>query len=193
MARNPLHARWSSGLLRLAALTLMGVAAASAAAVASAAAPGLIGQAAPDFALPAVDADNVRLSEYLGQPVIVLFWSSRCAVCAAQLSRLDRLYDTYRSSGLMVLAVSVDSDLVRAQRYARAHAGHFPILLDRAETVARAYAIERLPTTVLIDRAGVVRYVHDGRAEDRSYITQIRALLDDTDEAPQSALGSSDH
>jgi len=192
MARNLLHARWLARLLRLAALTLMGVAAASAASVAWAAAPGLIGQPAPDFALPAVDGDNVRLSEYLGQPVIVVFWSSRCAVCAAQLTRLDRLYDTYRSSGLVVLAVSVDSDLARAQRYARAHAVHFPMLLDRAEAVGRAYAIERLPTTVLIDRSGVIRYLHDnGRAEDRSYITQIRALLDDADEAPQSALGSS--
>ncbi|HEX4023474.1 MAG TPA: TlpA disulfide reductase family protein [Steroidobacteraceae bacterium] len=186
MALNRYLGRWLAGLLGLAALMLVGITAAAAAPL------NLVGQAAPDFALPAVDGDNVRLSEYLGQPVIVTFWSSRCAVCAAQLARLDRLYDTYRSSGLVVLAVSVDSDLSRAQRYARAHATHFPLLLDQAETVGRAYAIDRLPTAVLIDRSGVIRYVHDNdRSEDRSYITQIRALLDDADEAPQSALGSS--
>lgn len=140
----------------------------------------LVGQSAPDFALPAVAGDNVRLSESLGQPVILAFWGSHCAECAAQLVRLDRLYDTYRSSGLVVLAVSVDDDMDRARRYARAHPMHYPVLLDASKSVSRAYAIDRLPTTVLIDRSGVVRYLHDRyRANDPSYITQVRALLDD--------------
>src|SRR5580658_8634389 len=69
---------------------------------------GLIGQPAPDFALPAVVGSNVRLSEYRGQPVILAFWGSGCGVCARQLAALDKLYATYRSSGLVVLGVSVD-------------------------------------------------------------------------------------
>src|SRR5665213_112798 len=148
-ARTPFIGRWLIGLLCSAVVAVLGVAAALAASVP------LIGQHAPDFALPAVVGDNVRLSEYLGQPVILSFWSSRCSVCAAQLARLDRLYDTYRSSGLIVLAVSVDDDPQRAEKYARAHPSHFPMLLDQAKAVGRAYAIDRLPTTVLIDRSGV--------------------------------------
>jgi peroxiredoxin len=159
---------------RLLVSCLLGIPAARASALT------LIGQGAPDFALPAVAGDNVRLSESLGQPVILMFWGSHCAECAAQLARLNRLYDTYRSSGLVVLAVSVDDDLQRAAKYARAHPMHFPVLLDSAKSVSRAYAIDRLPTTVLIDRSGVVRYLHDAdRANDSSYIIQIRALLDD--------------
>jgi len=158
---------------------------ASAAAVAVAAAGSLIGHPAPDFALPAAVGSNVRLSEYRGQAVIISFWSSRCSVCATQLTLLDRLYSTYRSSGLIVLAVSVDDDPLHAEQYARAHAGGFPLLLDSAKAVSRAYAIDRLPSTVLIDRSGIVRYWHgDDRADDGSYITQIRALLDDAVAAP---------
>ena len=182
-ARTPSTGWWLIGLLRLAALAVLGMASAAAAQ-----AP-LIGQSAPDFALPAFAGDNVRLSEYLGQPVIVSFWSSRCSVCASQLARLDRLYDTYRSAGLVVLAVSVDDDPQRAEKYARAHPSHFPMLLDQAKAVGRAYAIDRLPTTVLIDRSGVVRYLHDDyRANDSSYVAQIRALLDN-DETPNSSPG----
>jgi hypothetical protein len=56
-------------------------------------------------------------------------------------------------------------------------------LLDKAKGVSRAFGIERLPTTVLIDRAGQVRYLHsDDRAGDPSYVAQIRALLDDRPE-----------
>ena len=168
-------------------LALLGLAALAAGVTTSAGAAtlGLIGRNAPDFALPAVVGSNVRLSEYRGQAVIISFWSSRCSVCARQLMLLDRLYSTYRSSGLIVVAVSVDDDPVHAEQYARAHMGGFPLLLDTAKTVSRAYAIDRLPSTVLIDRSGIVRYWHrDDRADDASYVTQIRALLDDAIAAP---------
>ena len=151
----------------------------------SAAETGLIARPAPDFALPAAVGNNVRLSEYRGQPVVLSFWSSRCSLCAAQLTALDRYYGTYRSSGLVVLAVSVEDDPQRAVDYARSHATSFPLLLDQTKLVSRAYGIERLPTTVLIDRSGIVRYLHsDDRAGDPSYVAQIRALLDDTLGAP---------
>jgi peroxiredoxin len=147
---------------------------------ASAAASSLIGQSAPDFALPALVGSNIRLSEFRGQPVIVTFWSSHCSTCAKQLVALDHLYGTYRSSGLVVLAVSVDDDAQRAQAYAHAHTPSYPLLLDNAKSVSRSFAIDRLPSTVMIDRSGVVRYLHrDDRSDDTSYVAQIRALLDD--------------
>jgi cytochrome c biogenesis protein CcmG/thiol:disulfide interchange protein DsbE len=163
----------------------LGLAVLAFATTAAVAAAGLIGQRAPDFALPAAVGSNVRLSEYRGQAVIISFWSSRCSVCARQLALLDRLYSTYRSSGLIVLAVSVDDEPLQAEQYARAHAGGFPLLLDTAKAVSRGYAIDRLPSTVLIDRSGIVRFWHgDDRADDASYVAQIRALLDDTVATP---------
>jgi peroxiredoxin len=161
-------------------LALLALAALSGAAAAAHAASGLLLQPAPDFALPAASGSNVRLSEYRGQPVVLSFWSSRCGRCAAQLAALDRYYATYHSSGLIVLGVSVEDDPQRALDYARAHRGSFPLLLDQAKGVSRAFDIAALPTTVLIDRSGVVRYLHsDDRPDDPSYVTQIRALLDD--------------
>jgi len=156
---------------------------ATAALAATSASNGLIGRPAPDFVLPAVAGSNVRLSEFRGQPVMISFWSSRCGLCAAQLTAMDRYYGTYRSSGLIVLGVSVEDDQQRAIDYAHAHAASFPLLLDKDKSVGRAFGIERLPTTVLIDRAGQVRFMHsDDRAGDPSYVAQIRALLDDRPE-----------
>jgi peroxiredoxin len=145
----------------------------------------LIGRTAPDFALPAAVGSNVRLSEYRGQPVILSFWSSRCGPCVAQLATLDRLYRGYAAAGLIVLGVSVDDDPMHAEQFARAHNGGFPLLLDEAKTVSRAYEINRLPSTILIDRSGIVRYSHgDDRPDDGSYLAQIRALLDDAVAVP---------
>lgn len=149
------------------------------------AAAGLLSHPAPDFALRSAGGGNVRLSEYVGQPVILSFWSSGCGRCAAQLSSLDHYFATYRSSGLVVLGISVEDDPRRAIDYARAHHTAFPLLLDDTKGVSRAFGIDRLPTTVLIDRSGIVRYLHaDDRADDPSYVEQIRALLDDRFAAP---------
>jgi peroxiredoxin len=142
----------------------------------------LLGQSAPDFVLAAFRGDNVRLSESLGQPVIIAFWGTSCGTCKTQLERLDRLYQTYSSAGLVVLAISVDDDMQRAERYAHAHPMHYPVLLDPDKSVSRAYQIDRLPTTVLIDRGGTIRFLHDElRSTDAAYVTQIRTLLDDQD------------
>jgi cytochrome c biogenesis protein CcmG, thiol:disulfide interchange protein DsbE len=145
----------------------------------------MIGKPAPDFGLAAVAGDNVRLSEYRGQPVIVSFWSSSCSTCSRQLAVLDKLYATYRSSGLIVLGVSVDDNLVRAREYAHARAISFPLLLDVQKSAGRDFLIDRLPTAVLIDRRGVIRYIHsDDGADQRSYVVQIRTLLDDKPAVP---------
>jgi peroxiredoxin len=146
----------------------------------AASAAGVLQQRAPDFALAAFQGDNVRLSEYRGQPVVLSFWNSRCGTCAKQLQELDRLYGTYRSAGLIVLAVGIDDDPQRAADYASDHHVAFPLLFDQTKSVARAYDVARLPSTLLIDRSGIVRYLHsDDGADDRTLVRQVRELLDD--------------
>jgi peroxiredoxin len=139
-----------------------------------------VGEMAPDFTLPAAAGGNVRLSEHRGEVVLLTFWSSQCSVCAAQLAALGNLQTTYRSAGLVTLAISVDDDMKSATQFAKSHPARFPLLLDRLKGVGRAYSIELLPTTVLIDRRGRVRYLlADYHGTDNSYVAQVRALLDD--------------
>jgi peroxiredoxin len=139
-----------------------------------------VGELAPDFALPSAAGGNVRLSEQRGQVVLLAFWSSRCAVCATELARLSELQTTYRAAGLVTLAVSVDDDMHSAARFAHSHPERFPLLLDLRKGVSRAYGIERLPTMVLIDRRGRVRFLQaDDRGTDNLYIARVRELLDD--------------
>jgi peroxiredoxin len=139
-----------------------------------------LGDLAPDFTLPAAAGGNVRLSEHRGDVVLLTFWSSRCSVCIAQLAALGDLQNTYRSAGLVTLAVSVDDDMKSATQFAKSHPARFPMLLDRSKGVGRAYNIELLPTTILIDRRGRVRFLQaDFHGIDNSYVAQVRALLDD--------------
>src|SRR5262245_33077226 len=150
-------------------------------AIAAAPAYPLVGKEAPDFALHALVGSNVRLSEHLGDVVVVSFWGSRCGPCVTQLNALNRSLSTYASVGLKVFGVSVDDDQVRALEYAKGQSVSFPLLLDPSKSVSRLYVVDNLPMTVLIDRSGVVRHVHrDYNSKDEAlYLQELRALLNE--------------
>lgn len=141
----------------------------------------LIGREAPDFALHALVGSNVRLSENLGDVVVVTFWGSRCGPCAMQLDALNRSLATYQSVGLRVFGVGVDDDQGRALEYAKGQSVSFPLLLDPSKSVSRLYQVDNLPMTVLIDRGGVVRHVHRDYSgkDDSLYLKELRALLNE--------------
>jgi len=141
----------------------------------------LLGREAPDFALHALVGSNVRLSESLGDVVVVTFWGSRCGPCGMQLGALNRSLSTYSSVGLRVFGISVDDDQGRALDYAKGQSVAFPLLLDPSKSVSRLYEVDNLPMTVLIDRGGVVRHVHrDYSTKDEAlYLQELRALLNE--------------
>ena len=117
------------------------------------------GVAAPDFALRAVAGPNVRLSEHIGQVVVISFWGSDCDACRAQLEALQRDFAAGQAQGLRVYGVEVADDPTAALRFARGTRVTFPLLLDPAKTVARLYDVDTLPLTLVIDRDGKIRQV----------------------------------
>jgi peroxiredoxin len=145
----------------------------------SAAAPNMVGKAAPDFALRGLDGRNLRLSEYRGQVVLVNFWSRSDGDSRQQMPALDRINITYQRAGLVVLGVSVDDDLRRSREFATAMRVSYPILFDTGSEIGRNYLLQKMPVTILVDRAGVVRYSAVGfrRGDERAYLDQIRELL----------------
>lgn len=144
-----------------------------------AAAPSMVGKEAPDFALRGLDGRNLRLSEYRGQVVLVNFWARWAGDSRSEMSALDRINTTYQRAGLVVIGVSVDEDLRRAQDYAVAMGVSYPILFDTGSEIGKDYFLQKMPMTILVDRAGLVRYSIVGfkRGDERIFLDQIRELL----------------
>ncbi len=135
--------------------------------------------AAPDFTLRAIGGPNLRLAEQRGRVVMVNFWATWCGPCRQEMPQLDRLYRKYKSSGFVLLGVNVDDDASKAADVAAKLGVTFPVLLDTDKAVSKRYDLATMPSTVLVDRDGTVRYVHRGYLsgyEDR-YEQQIRELL----------------
>ena len=134
---------------------------------------------APDFTLRSLDGVNLRLAEQRGRVVMVNFWATWCGPCKQEMPHLSRLYEKYRASGFTLLGVNVDEDSRNAAGIAGQLGVKFPVLLDSDKQVSKLYDLSAMPSTVLIDRDGKVRFLHRGyrTGTEAEYDQQIRALL----------------
>ena len=147
---------------------------------ASGAAPAIAPLAsAPDFTLRSMKGQNLRLQEQRGQVVMVNFWATWCGPCRQEMPQLNRLYEKYRAAGFVLLGVNVDDDTSKATDVAGKLGVTFPVLLDTDKAVSKLYDLSTMPSTVIIDRNGKVRYVHRGylAGYEDNYEKQIRELL----------------
>jgi len=139
----------------------------------------LEGHPAPDFALKSSTGENLRLSEYRGDVVMINFWATWCGPCRQEMPLLDELYNRYERVGFNLLGVNIDDDSRRAMQMIEDLGISFPVLFDAQKEVSKLYNVEAMPVTVLVDREGNVRYVHLGYKpgyEDK-YLDQVRSLL----------------
>jgi peroxiredoxin len=139
----------------------------------------LEGQSAPDFVLKSSAGNNLRLSEYRGDVVMINFWATWCGPCRQEMPLLDDLYSRYERVGFTLLGVNIDDDSRRAMKMIEELGVNFPVLFDDGKDVSKLYAVEAMPVTVLVDREGTVRHVHHGYKPgyEEKYLTEIRSLL----------------
>lgn len=134
---------------------------------------------AANFTLKDVEGNNIRLSEYRGQVVLINFWASWCGPCRQEFPHLDDLHQKYADLGFTVFAVNVERDRELADKVLRDIPVTFPVLFDNENTVSEAYDVDAMPATVLVDRGGKIRFMHRGYKPgyEDLYEQQIRALV----------------
>ena len=115
---------------------------------------------APAFALLDMDENSHSLDGYRGKVILMNFWATWCPPCRREMPSMERLYQTLKHEGFVVLAVNQweDPDHVFAYIGQLSTDPTFPILFDPESQVAEAYGVKGLPTTFLIDKHGRIRY-----------------------------------
>lgn len=134
---------------------------------------------APDFVLKSNSGENLRLSEFRGEVVMINFWASWCGPCRQEMPLLDELYAQYQPMGFTILGVNVEEDSTKARRMLGDAPVKFPVLFDNDSEVSKLYNVVAMPSTVLVDRDGNVRYLHQGYKPgyEEAYQQQVRALI----------------
>ena len=134
---------------------------------------------APDFVLKSASGENLRLSEYRGEVVMINFWASWCGPCRQEMPILDELYNQYQPLGFTLLGVNVEENSDDAKNMLKEIPVSFPILFDTKSSVSKLYDVIAMPSTVLVDRSGNVRYLHHGYKPgyEDAYQQQVRSLI----------------
>ena len=114
-----------------------------------------VGQPAPDFELPTLSGESVRLSQFKGQPVVLSIGASWCPDCRVEAPLLQELHETHPQLVILLVDARESTDVVQgfADEFGITH----PILLDQSGEVMELYQIFAIPTELFIDADGVIR------------------------------------
>lgn len=134
-----------------------------------------VGRPAPAFDLPNIDGGgNVSLQSLKGKVVVIDFWASWCGPCIKAMPELDALQQHYGSKGVQVVAISIDEELASARGKLKQGSHRFLPLHDADSAVAGRYGVgEALPSTIVIDRQGTVRFAKIGGAVPAAELRRI--------------------
>jgi len=134
---------------------------------------------APNFTLKSMNGKNLKLSEMTGNVVLINFWASWCGPCREEMPLLNALHKKYAPLGFTVLGVNVEEQLDGARGFLSNVPVDFPILLDNTNKVSKQYKVVAMPTTVVVDRDGNMRYLHEGYkpGDEKKYQKMVKKLV----------------
>lgn len=126
-----------------------------------------VGSPAPDFTLPDMTGNLVRLEELrTGKKLTLInFWATWCAPCRIEMPQLVKIYSKFKDQGFEIVAVSADEDLGDLESYLNEKRPPFPVLADRDRKVSELYGVDAYPTSILIDADGKVLMIFQGIEE----------------------------
>ena len=111
---------------------------------------------AEDFTLATPKGQKVKLSDQRGKLVFINFWATWCPPCREEMPAMQRLWERQKDNGLVILAISLDSDPSVVPSFVKNHGFTFTVLVDPTMESANAYGVRALPASFIVDRQGVV-------------------------------------
>lgn len=116
------------------------------------------GKSAPYFKLENLAGGQTSLSDFRVRPVMLFFWATWCPYCRDKFPDLGKEYAEMKKSGIELLAIDIGEPKERVEKFLSNKNAEFPVLLDSDSRVAYAYSLIGVPTFILIDSRGKIRF-----------------------------------
>jgi cytochrome c biogenesis protein CcmG/thiol:disulfide interchange protein DsbE len=140
----------------------------------------LVGHPAPDFTLAPWDStsgQSIRLSSLKGKPVILNFWASWCDPCNAETPLLQATWQRHQADGIVFIGIDYQDQQQAAQQFLQKYHVTYPTGPDTSGSISVDFGVSNVPTTVFIDRSGVVALVYLGPVDAKMLEDEIQHLL----------------
>jgi peroxiredoxin len=138
----------------------------------------IAGSSKPSFTLPSLDGPMHDLVQYRGQVILVHFFATWCEPCRPELASLKELQARLDGRPFAILAINVAETDGAVRRFFAPDPATFTILLDRDRSLTKAWSIQILPTTIVLDQRSTPRFLAEGdvnwaRADVMSTLTDL--------------------
>ena len=137
---------------------------------------GPIGKQAPDGTVLALDGHSTRLAAYHGRALWLNFFATWCRPCRAEMPAIEIEYRRFHRDGLEVLGVDQQEDRARVAAFVKPFGLSFPLAIDQG-ALAQTYGVIAIPTSVFIDRSGIVRAVHIGAMDPAQMEADLKKIM----------------
>jgi cytochrome c biogenesis protein CcmG, thiol:disulfide interchange protein DsbE len=122
-----------------------------------------VGGPVPEIRVESLAGKALEIGDFRGKVVLLDVWASWCAPCKQELPMLDDIARRLRPDGVEVVAVSIDQERANVVKFLRGRPRwSLTIAHDPKGEIADRLAPEKMPTSYVIDRAGIIRYVNSG-------------------------------
>ncbi|MBQ8724063.1 MAG: TlpA family protein disulfide reductase [Oscillospiraceae bacterium] len=136
---------------------------------------------APDFTVYDIDGNEVKLSDFVGKPVVLNFWASWCGPCKSEMPDFETVYNEYGNDIHFMIVNMTDGSretLETASSYVKESGYTFPVYYDTEYDAAVTYSVYSLPTTYFIDSKGYLVAQGSGALDIDTLYQGIGMILD---------------
>jgi peroxiredoxin len=141
--------------------------------------PGEMNFPAPELTLTNMQDQTVTLADYRGQWVLVNNWATWCPPCRAEMPELNAYYEAHKEDGFVLIGVSSGDTKAQITDFIQEYGLSFPMWQDPTSTSLRAFRMEYLPSSFVIDPSGTVRLAWTGAVSLATLEKYVTPLLND--------------
>lgn len=118
------------------------------------------GKTAPVFTLNRLDGKTAQVGN-LKKPYVLNFWATWCPPCREELPELDQFVRKH-GNNIQFYAINLQESDEKVTTFLKQNGYQVPVLLDKSGTVAQTFRVTAIPTTIVVDSQGIIRYRKTG-------------------------------
>jgi len=135
------------------------------------------GEPAADFNIKRFDGGSFQLSDHKGKPVLINFFASWCVSCGDEVPILAKVSPEYTKKGVIFVGVAINDTESKARKFIEKYKLTFATGLDKDGQIRRDYQLYGMPTTLFVDKNGIINYLHMGGVSEELLRYELDKLL----------------